>query len=148
MQTTLSPSYQAYLSKSRSNSRWIFNFPLPIISIHFAQNWNSLIPSFQKPKNNRPLRDRFHFYLFSMAKSHFPFPPSLLSQDVLLRHLFCLSPVLNPFLELFLSVQSNAAASIQFHYCRRTVLRFHPRALRNSCELLSGTNYPRAVGMR
>ena len=105
MQTTLSPSYQAYLSKSRSNSRWIFNFPLPIISIHFAQNWNSLIPSFQKPKNNRPLRDRFHLYLFSMAKSHFPLPPSLLSQDVLLRHLFCLSPVLNPFLELFLSVR-------------------------------------------
>lgn len=37
----------------RTHSRWIFNFLLPIISIHFAQNWNSLIP-FQKPKITPP----------------------------------------------------------------------------------------------
>lgn len=120
------------------HSRWIFNFPLPIISIHFAQNWNSLIP-FQKPKI---ITSPWSIPSLPFLNDHFPplllFPRRSPSPPLV-------SPILNPFLELPWPVR--ATPSIQFHYCH-TVLRFHPRALRNSCELLSGTNYPRAVGMR
>lgn len=55
------------------HSRWIFNFPLPIISIHFAQNWNSLIP-FQKPKI---ITSPWSIPSLPFLNDHFPPPPPI-----------------------------------------------------------------------